>query len=182
MKIIEGKSEFVTFSDFEFIYFDLYLNAIKLRFLCIFIPPNISKLINIVLNMIDLIKHTTPKIFSFYIIGIFNFPNINWIIPSSNFNECNKSFIKFCCENFLTQIIDSPTHKDVGILDLVLCNYMGLDKIKSYTVDSPLTNTNDHFLISLDISINNSTKSAAVTLYLAFSRADFRCITNICQV
>ena len=55
---------------------------------------------------------------------------------------------------------------------------MGLDRFKSYTVDSPLKNTNDHFLISLDISVNKSTKSAAVILYLDFSRADFRCINE----
>ena len=48
--------------------------------------------------------------FFFYILGDLNFPNIDWNIPSSTFNECNKSFIEFCSENFLTQIIDSPTH------------------------------------------------------------------------
>ena len=99
--------------------------------------------------MIDLIKHFTPKNVSFYILGDFNFPNIDWSIPSSTFNECDKSFIKFCSEIFLTQIIDSPTHNDGGILDLVLCNYIGLNRIKFHSVDSPLTNTNDHSLISL---------------------------------
>ena len=47
---------------------------------------------------------------------------------------------------------------------------MGLDKVKSHSVDSTLTNTNDHSL-----NVNRSTKSAAVTLYPAFSRADFKC-------
>ena len=100
-------------------------------------------------------------------------------IPSSTFNECNKSFIKFCSENFLTQIIDLPTHKDDGILDLVICNYMGLDRVKSHSIDSPLTNTYDHFLISFDINVNKSTKSAAVTLYQAFPKRILSILTNI---
>ena len=116
--------------------------------------------------MIKLIKHFTPKNVSFYILGDFNFPNIGWSIPSSNFNECYKSFTKFCSENILTHVIDSPTHKDGAILDLVLRNYMSLDKIKSHTVDAPLTNTNYHSFISLDNNVNNSSKSAAVTLFI----------------
>ena len=126
--------------------------------------------------MIDLIKHFTPKNVSFYILSDFNFPNIDWSIPSSTFNECNKSFIKFCSENFLTQIIDTPTHKDCDNLDLVLCNYTGLDRVKPHSVDSLLTNTNDHFIISFDINVNKSTKSAAQTLNPAISRVDFKCI------
>ena len=77
-----------------------------MRFLCIYVPPSLSKSIEIVLNMIDLTKHFTPKNVSIYILGDFNFPNIDWSIPSSTFNECNKSFIKFCLEDFLTQTID----------------------------------------------------------------------------
>ena len=55
---------------------------------------------------------------------------------------------------------------------------MGLERVKSHSVDSPLTNTNDHSLISFDISVNKSTKLAAVTIYPAFSRADFKCINE----
>ena len=128
--------------------------------------------------MIDLIKHFTQKNVFFYILGDFNFPNIDWSIPSSTY-ECNKSFIKFCSEIFLTQIIDLPTHKDDGILDLVICNYMGLDRVKSHSIDSPLTNTYDHFLISFDINVNKSTKSAAVTLYQAFPKRILSILTNI---
>merc|ERR1712096_580965 len=57
-------------------------------------------------------------------------------------------------------------------------NYIGLNRIKSHSVDSPLTNTNDHSLISFDIIVDKSIKSAVVTLYPAFSRADFKCINE----
>ena len=55
---------------------------------------------------------------------------------------------------------------------------MGLDKVKFHSVDSPLTNTNDHSLISFGISVKKSMKSATVTLYPDFSRADFKCINE----
>ena len=55
---------------------------------------------------------------------------------------------------------------------------MGLDRVKFHSVDSPLTNTNDHSLISFRINGNKSMKSATVTLYPAFSRADFKCINE----
>ena len=40
------------------------------------------------------------------------------------------------------------THKNGNILDLLLCNYMDLDRVNLNSVDSPLTDTNDHNLIS----------------------------------
>ena len=78
---------------------------------------------NILVNIQIFKKHNQKsplKNVSFYFLGEFNFPNIDWDIPSSTFNECNKSFIKICSENFLTQIINLPTHKDIGIFDVVL--------------------------------------------------------------
>ena len=79
--------------------------------------------------MIDLIRHFIPKKFPFYILGDFNLPHIDWNIPSTTYNGCCKSFIKFCSDNTFTQLIESPTHKDVNILYLLLCNYMGVDRV-----------------------------------------------------
>ena len=76
-----------------------------------------------------------------------------------------KVLVKLVKTIFLTQIIDSPTHKDGSILDLMLCNYMGLDRVKCHSVDSPLTSTNDHSLIYFGINVNKSIKSASVTFY-----------------
>ena len=63
LKIIEVKSEFVTFDGFELICFDLILNGLKLRFLGIYIPPSLFKYMKIVLNINDLIKHLHQKMF-----------------------------------------------------------------------------------------------------------------------
>ena len=62
--------------------------------------------------------------------AILTYLNIDWTIPNTTYNDCHTSFTKFCSDNILTQLIDSPTHKDGKILDLLLCNYLGLDRIK----------------------------------------------------
>ena len=71
----------------------------------------------------------------------------------------SQTFSKVLFRNFLTQLIDSPTHKNGNILDLLTCNHMVLDKIKSYYVEFPLTDTTDHDLISLSIVIDKPIQS-----------------------
>ena len=109
----------------------------------------VSKSLTIVSNKIHLIRHFIPKKFPFYFLGDFNLLHIDWNIPNTAYNDCHKSFIKFGSYNILTQLIESPTHKDGNILDVLFCNYMGLDRIKFLTLDSPLTDTNDQALFRL---------------------------------
>ena len=134
---------------------DLILKELKLRFLCVYIPPSSSKSLVVVSNMIDLIRHLIPKQSPFYILGDFNLQNIDWYIPITTYNDCHKCFIKFCSDNLFTQLIDSPTHMNGNILDLLSCSYMALDRVKFYLVDSPLTNINDHNVILFGISVHN---------------------------
>ena len=61
----------------------------------------------------------------------------------------------FCTDNFLSQVIENPTHKNGNILDLLICNNFGLDKIIAHSITFPLTNTCDHNLISIKIKIEN---------------------------
>ena len=46
---------------------------------------------------------------------------------------------------------------------------MGLEIAKFHSVDSPLTDTNDHKLISFGINVDKSTKPASETLYPDFA-------------
>ena len=128
--------------------------------------------------MIDLIRHLIPKQSPFYILGDFNLPYIDWNIPSTTYNDCHKCFIKFCSDNLFTQLIDSPTHKNGNILDLLLCNYMALDRVKFHLVDSPLTNINDHNVILFGISVHKSKKPSPKSLYPDFRRANFENINK----
>ena len=131
-------------------------------------PLIVSKSLTIVSNKIHLIRHFIPKKFPFYFLGDFNLLHIDWNIPNTTYNDCHKSFIKFCSVNILTQLTESPTHKDGNILVLLLCNYMGIDIVKFHSVDSPLTDTNDHNLISFGNNVDKSTKPASETFYPVF--------------
>ena len=55
---------------------------------------------------------------------------------------------------------------------------MALDRVKFYTVDSPLTNVNDHSVISFGISVDRGTKPTSRLLYQDFYRANFKNINN----
>ena len=178
LNLIEVKTNFVSSDGFEFLCFDLILKKLKLRFLCVYIPPSSSKSLVIVSNMIDLIRHLIPKQSPFYILGDFNLPNIDWNISSTTYNDCHKCFIKFCSENLFTQLIDSSTHKNGNILDLLLCNYMALDRIKFHLVDSPITNINDHNVILFGISVHKNKKPSSKSLYPDFRRANFEKINE----
>ena len=53
-------------------------------------------------------------------------------------------------------------HKKGNILDLLIRNHMGLDKIKSHSDYYPLTDTTDLNHISLSIVIDKALKSSSV--------------------
>ena len=123
--------------------------------------------------MINPIRNFIPNKFPFYILGGFNLSNIDWNIPSTTYNDCHISFIKKNSDNHVTQLIDSPTFKDGNILDLLLCNYIGLDRVKFHSVDSPLTDANIHSVISFGISVDMDTKPTSRSLYSDFYKAKF---------
>ena len=125
---------------------DVIFKRLKLRFLCIYLPPLPAKCALTVKNLIKMIKIFIPNDYSFYILGDFNLPNINWTIPSTDYNESHECFLNFCTDNFLTQLIENPTHKNGNILDLLICNHFGLDRIISHSTSFPRTDTCDHTL------------------------------------
>ena len=93
-----------------------------------------------------------PYDYSFYVLGDLNLPNIDWTISSADYNESHDCFIDFCRDNFLTQVVESPSHKNGNKLDLLISNNFGLDKVISHSIAFPLTNTCDHNLNSFKIS------------------------------
>ena len=107
--------------------------------------------------------------------------NIDWNIPSTIYIVCHISFIKFLSDNYFIQLIDSPTHKNGNIVDLLLCKYIALDRVKFDSVDSPLTDANYHSVISFDISVDRVTKPTSRSLYPDFYRANFDIFMNFCR-
>ena len=79
-------------------------------------------------SVIEIIKMFLPNDYSFCLLEDSNFPNINWTIPSTEYNESYQDFLNFCTDNFLTQVVESPTYKNLNILDLLICNPFGLNR------------------------------------------------------
>ena len=101
-------------------------------------------------------------------------PNTYWTIPGADFSESR--FLDFCTDNFLTQAIESPTHKNGNVLDILICNNFGLDKIISHSITFLLTNTCGHNLISFKIKsqkVINAKKDS-----YDFKKAGFENINN----
>ena len=103
----------------------------------------------------------------------------NWTIPSTTYNEPHENFLNFCIDNFLTQIIETPTHKKENILDVIICNHLGSDRIISHSVLPPLTDICDHNLISFSIIIGKKNKipNPKITSY-NFKKEDFKNINK----
>ena len=180
LKVIKVKNDSISTSNinFEYLCVDVILKKIKLRFCCVYLPPLSARCALTVQNVIKMIKMVFPKECSFYVLGDFNMPNIDWRIPSTDFNKPHECFLDFCTDNFLTQIIENPTHKNGNILDLIICNHFGLDRIISHSTNFPLTNTCDHNLLSLKIKIENKIVPIAKEVSYDYKKADFESIND----
>ena len=180
LKVIKVKNDSISTSNinFEYLCVDVIFKKMKLRFCCVYLPPLSARCALTVQNVIKMIKMVFPKECSFYVLGDFNMPNIDWRIPSTDFNKPHECFLNFCTDNFLTQVIENPTHKNGNILDLIICNHFGLDRIISHSTNFPLTNTCDHNLLSLKIKIENKIVPIAKEVSYDYKKADFESIND----
>ena len=180
LKVFKVKTDFIPIHNisFEYVSIDVIFKRLKLRFLCIYLPPLSAKCALTVKNLIKMIKIFIPNDYSFYVLGDFNLPNINWTIPSTDYNESHECFLNFCMDNFLTQVIENPTHKNGNILDLLICNHFGLDRIISHSTTFPLTDTCDHNLISFNVKIESQIVDNPKVASYNYKKADFENINN----
>jgi hypothetical protein len=87
-----------------------------------------------------------------YIAGDFNLPFIDWstrsIKPTSSILASDRNsglvILEFMSSNFLEQLVDEPTRKDLNILDLIFSN--NTDMIHSMSVSK--TEKSDHDIVS----------------------------------
>ena len=136
------------FSNFEFICIDIKLG---LRFLCFYVPPDSSKCALTITNICKIISFYLTTSSPFVLLGDFNLPKINWCSLTAEGHSA-EVFLEYCIENGLTQCVNSATHKDGNILDLVLCNPTGMNHLISNSIDCPLTSTCDHHQLSIILS------------------------------
>ena len=159
--------------------FDFLCVKIKgsIKFLCFYIPPDSSKCPLTMINVCKVISFYLSTSTPFILLGDFNLPKINW---STYTAECHSAdiFLDYCIENGLSQCITSATHKDGNILDLVICNNTGLSCLISNSVDSPLTSSCDHNLLSLTLSSSISLPTTTSWSYFDFKKADYEVINQ----
>ena len=99
----------------------------------------------------DFIDHL-PGSPELYIAGDFNLPFVDWssksIKPNSSKTASDTSsglaFLEFMSSNFLEQLVDEPTRKDLNILDLILSN--NTDLIHGVSVSK--TEKSDHDIVT----------------------------------
>ena len=56
-----------------------------------------------------------------FYVGDFNYPHINWKIPSSHGSIAHNNFVTCTLQNGLTQVVDCPTH-GANCIDLVFAS------------------------------------------------------------
>lgn len=162
-------------SKFDYLCVDTYDGKLPIRLLCIYIPPCSSRNLQIVNHMCSIIKklsfHSSNP---FYFFGDFNLPLIDWNIPKSKGDSAHDAFLDFCLSQNFCQFINVPTHQKGNILDLLLCNTPAKYKLLNYNVDSPITETCDHNLISFQVQISSSSShTQTLVRFPNFSRANY---------
>ena len=141
-------------------------------FILIYNPPSTSEYKVDVSQIIECIhayqKNFAEKftnvtsVFSTFILGDFNFPDIDWNTMTSN-NDKELSFLEAVNDLCLSQFIDSPTHEAGNILDLILSDTSNID----CWVDPNLFS--DHHPIYFSIECTNT----KLPIASSFSRSSF---------
>jgi hypothetical protein len=110
-----------------------------------------------------------------FVVGDFNFPEINWEVDQSS-TRLGQQFIDLFNELGLTQMIDRPTHEKGKILDLLLSNLVGaVDNI--VVLGKNEICSSDHFGITFTIKMNFRTKLTKRKIY-NFKQADWEGLNN----
>ena len=167
-----------TFFNFEFMCVRLDTSKCKIHFLIFYVPPDSSQCPSTIINVCKVISFFLISTAPFIILGDFNLPKINWTNSTAN-GQAAEIFLNFCVNNALTQCIDSATHKDGNVLDLLLCNLPALSILISSSVNCPISSTCDHNLVlsSLSVSVPSSQKYSYS--FPNFKKANFENINNI---
>ena len=179
LNVKEIRSNICDDNKYEYVCIDLYDGKSPIRFCCLYIPPTSSLNNKITINACNTIYSLLSPLTPGYIFGDFNLPKINWHVPTCPENDPpHNSFLNFCLSNNLIQCIYETTHQKGNVLDLLLCNPLGLTNLLTVSINSPLTSSCDHCLISFSIRIKNYTKKFPKTTYRNFKKANFDQINN----
>ena len=106
---------------FEILAFDLFLsNRATCRYVCVYLPPSGSHDKDTVKLLLEVLKSLIPS-HEIYIVGDFNFSNINWDNVNSITTGRNFTDFKHFLDIFnLKQMINFSTHNHGSTLDLII--------------------------------------------------------------
>ena len=89
-------------------------------------------------------------------------------------NSAYDHFIDVCNELGLTQHIQSPTHLDGNILDLLLCDASSSSRLLSFDTVSPFSHSCDHYGLVYKISCSNLHQQRSGSSSISnFKQADY---------
>ena len=146
---VEIKSRF---SELDAIVTDVCFKERKrYRFVCIYFPPSKTLDEYSISNLCEFIDFCSSDCdFPIIYFGDFNFPNIDWSVPSCTGSTCQSKFLSSVITNNLKQFIHEPT-RDRNILDLLLTNEPSI--ILDVNISAPFTQSCDHDSIGVTIAI-----------------------------
>ena len=160
---------------FELLSFDIYLTSHKvITFVCVYLPPQNSSDINVVLRLIKVLRRFASKR-EVYFVGDFNFGDYKWDHSLPTQKIALKKFLLFLEEYSLNQIITGPTHDSGNTLDLVITSTP--ENVLSTELLGPLTDSCDHTMIQMLIN-SEITSNTLQPKKFNFYKADYEKINR----
>ena len=132
----------------------------KLRFLCVYCPPDLSRQVAFVNTLTECISTLEHNFECFYLIGDLNMPYIDWESLTST-KQAGDIFTDYCAKMDLCQYICESTSKHDSVLDLLLCDELSYRHISSIEVLPPLSTTCDHNVIQFTMQLQRVSDSCA---------------------
>ena len=156
---LPSKLYFVS-SHIEFIAIQIFSHP-SILLCCLYLPPGSLQDSDFCL-ILNSVLRSLPVDQEIILLGDFNLPGVNWSsytgILSSDSNFCD-----LLVDMNLLQLVEEPTHKNGGVLDLILTNSA---RIYNISVDSQVCALHsDHYLITCDNCTSSCTTNRPKGVY-----------------
>jgi len=161
-----------SYRELELLCFDLSYGSKKLRFFCVYRPPNYDINARLYLDsLLTCIASYSDGNHTNVIVGDLNCPHIDWAIHSCANNYINAGILTFVVESGLYQFVDFAT-RGCNLLDVVLTDDPFI--ISSVTAGPPFGNS-DHLSIKfvLNIESSNNVSDTSTDIQYNWYKADF---------
>lgn len=139
----------VSFSEIEVVAVDVMCSrSIRYRIFCIYFPPQSTMSADHVSSLCELLEFGCSGDRNTLFIGDFNFPLIDWSVPTAIGGLYHRLFLQTCVKLNLFQLVDSPT-RGGNIIDLILTNNPHV--VQSLSVIHPFSVNCDHDSVSFSL-------------------------------